>query len=93
MLNAGRTVRFRIDEAGIHFDPFTNADPVSIDWNHIEKIKLLQDDGWIISIQRKSEVGKAWFQMRDNIRISDNYGLPLDVMFKLLVASHEKYKG
>lgn len=31
--------------------------------------------------------------MNDNIQISDDYGLPLDVMFKLLVASHEKYKS
>lgn len=93
MANAGRTVRFKTDERGIHFDPFRDTDPVSIDWNNIEKITLHQGDGWIISIQLKSEAGRAWFQMNDNIQISDDYGLPLDVMFKLLVASHEKYKS
>ncbi len=93
VLNAGRTVQFKIDEFGIHFDPFYNPKSVSIAWSDIEKINLLQDDGWIISIRLKSEVGKAWLQMCDDVRISNDYGLPLDVMFKILVASHEKYKG
>ena len=92
--NANRTVRFQIDKLGVRFDPILGSKrQIIIGWNDIESISLDKHDGWTIFIKLNAEARRARSLILTNIQITEHYGIPLNKMFDLLVASREKFKS